>query len=200
MPGEASDRPGGASAPSGHEPLPGEARQVFQDEGHPYEPEPIRVREGPGRFMAQIIFALLGIAVFAALVSVWRDGTTFTDDDMARLALIGALVVILLVELMLLRPIYDALFRRIPAGLPLKPDEDNYIVGCPGCGTVFSVTEDSVRQGEFACHNCGRPGVIKDHNLQSSTIRQEVCATCGNRYFEYREHSECPVCHTYNAY
>lgn len=158
------------------------------------------VRESPARMVWQIILAVVGIAAFVTLVFVWRDGAGRIDDVTALLILTGVLFVILLLEILLLRPIFDALFRRVPASLPLTPEEDNFIVGCPGCGTVFTITQDELDVGNFGCHNCGRAGYIKDYQLNRSAINEEVCRSCGNKYLEYMEFSECPICHTYNEY
>ncbi len=164
------------------------------------EAEHRQVRESPARMTWQIVLALLGVGAFITLVLVWLDGAGRFSDNVALLVLTGVLFTILLVEVLLLRPVYDALFRRVPPGLPLKPEEDNFIVGCPGCGTVFTITQSELDAGSFGCHNCGRAGYIKDYRLNRSNIKDEVCRTCGNKYLEYMDHSECPICHSYNAY
>lgn len=161
---------------------------------------PTATRESFGRATAQGILAILGVFAFIALVLVWRRGTTTRDEVAALTALVMTLVVILMVQILLTRRVYDAVFRRVPAALPMTAGEDNFVVGCPGCGTVFTVTEGDLQAGRMACHNCGRAGFIKDYSLNKAAIRDEVCHTCGNKYLEYKEHSECPVCHTFNAY
>ncbi len=189
---DASERPtaGNRATPDGWQPLAQPGDQVHE----------VVVRESPARMIWQIVLAVLGVGAFVALVLVWLNGTGIVSDNVALLVLVGALTIILLAEVLLLRPVYNALFGGVPASLAVTPDEDNFIVGCPGCGTVFTVTQKELDSGKFGCHNCGRPGFVKDHNLNRSTIRNEVCRTCGNKYLEYAEHSECPVCHTFNEY
>ncbi len=181
------------------------AQESWSDDWEDADPwddvdRPQRSRETFGRATAQGILAIIGVFAFIALFLVWRQGTTTRDEVTSLTILLILLLVILLAEILLTRPIFDALFRRVPPGLEVTPDEDNFIVGCPGCGTVFTVTEDQLEAGSFDCHNCGRTGYVKDFNLNKGHIQQEVCRTCGNKYLEYRDDSECPICHTYNAY
>lgn len=153
-----------------------------------------------GRATAQGIMAIVAIFAFIALALVWSRGTETRSQVTALAALVMVLATILLVEILLTRSIFDGLFRGTPSGLEITPDEDNFIVGCPGCGTVFTLTANAMEAGNFSCQNCGRPGFVKDYSLNTKGIEKEVCRTCGNSYLEYRTDSECPVCHTYNPY
>ncbi len=148
--------------------------------------------------IVQVVLTLVAIATFGAIFLAWRRDA---DSTTALTAFVGILVVILLLMVVFYGPVFNALFgRRVPRSLPMSMDDDNYIVGCPGCGTVFTVTPTEIEVGQFSCHNCGRNGHVRDHDLDSATIREEVCNSCGNLYHEWKEHSECPICHTMNAY
>ncbi len=159
--------------------------------------EPVR-RRSAGPVVIQFLLALVAIAVFVGIYLAWRRDA---DSTTALAAMVGVLVVILLLEILFFGPVYHTLFgRRAPRAVPMNLDDENFIVGCPGCGTVFTVDEDEVAAGSFQCHHCGRAGYVRDHDLNASQIREEVCATCGNLYHEWMEHSECPICHTMNSY
>lgn len=163
------------------------------------EPEAPRVRPTPARLRWQIALAIVGLAVFISLVWVWIESAS-ADLTGWLIMLVVLLAIILVAEILLFAPVSDRLFNRLPRNLPAPEDESSFVVGCPGCGTVFTVTEDELAVGEFACQNCGRQGYVKDEDLSESAIQEETCTTCGNKYFEYLEYSECPICHTYNEY
>lgn len=151
---------------------------------------------------------ILALAAFGLLVFLWLanilsnhpDGWTggAVEGWMGRGSWVGFLIVLLVavvaVEAMLLEPVYARL-RAPRIGAP----GDQLMLGCPGCGTVFSLEATEI-DDVFACRNCGRKGYIRDHNLSRTSIRVEMCRSCGHRYEEYQEYSECPACHTFNEY
>lgn len=180
------------------------------DQSSKAEHEPWRPAAAPAtRLVVQFVLAAVALLLLAWLGYVLGlSPQRLSDHSVAGLlgrgawiaAVLSLLGAILLAEIVLLEPVYARLFRRVPHSLPVAPDTDNYIVGCPGCGTVFTVTEGELEEGGFACHNCGRPGYVKDHKFNRSAMQKETCRKCGNTYVEYLEHSECPVCHTFNQY
>lgn len=114
---------------------------------------------------------------------------------------IGLVLLFLLfaTSIILMDPIYGMLFTTVVDTNLLHP-KDSLTIGCPACGTVFDLKLDEMTEDVFACLNCGREGVIRDHTLKKTAIQEEACTTCGHHYQEFQEFSECPKCHTYNEY
>lgn len=186
-----------ASDPYGEAPADGSWATGPDAPATPEDEAPhVTLRPSPVRITIQAVLAVIGIGIFAYLV-VLLDRSA--DPGALALVLVGLLVVILVAEVLLVESVYRRLVR-VPAPLPEPGEEDNYVLGCPGCGTVFSLTESDMEGGEFECRNCGRQGFIGDRDLNKQEIREERCENCGATYLEYKEHSECPECHTFNAY
>lgn len=160
-----------------------------------------RVRSG-ARLGVQI-----GLFVVAALLLVWL-GNVLADSPFWSGAvdwlskgwwigiLLTLLVVLLVVEILLLRP---AVVQRALDGHPLFDDDPLFMVGCPGCGTTFDRRHheiDEPHEQRFACPNCGRQGHIKSLKQRRASVDDHWCTSCGKHYTVFQDHSECPHCRT----
>lgn len=156
-----------------------------------------------GRLAAQTALVLMALALFGWLINVLLNHPDAGTDAMSRGSWILLLLILLVIVLVAMLLMSDLIMNRVRGvdKVPVKPDEDSVIIGCPACGTVFGISEAQATGAEhFACHNCGREGYVRDHSLNRKRIRTEHCNTCGQDYQEYKEFSECPNCHTFNEY
>ena len=156
-----------------------------------------------GRLTAQVLLAAAALFLFGWLINVLLNHPDAGTGGMARGSWIVLLLILLAIVLVAMLLMSDLVLDRLRGvdKVPVSPDEDHVIIGCPACGTVFGISEtQATGQEHFACHNCGREGYVRDHNLNRKRIRMEHCNTCGTDYQEYKEFSECPNCHTYNEY
>lgn len=156
------------------------------------------------RVGAQAVVLLVIAGIFGWYVHVLvnhPDGGTGSLSQDSWVYLLLTLMVILLVIMLLLR---DPLFTPRPRSEAWDeydaPESERYTVGCPACGTVFYRTQEELADGRFHCNNCGREGRVEHHYLRRSQIRIADCAHCGHTYEQFRQESECPVCHEHNSW
>lgn len=77
-------------------------------------------------------------------------------------------------------------------------DDDVYTVGCPSCGTAFTVTAEMVDRGEIHCVNCGVGGHVGSEDLDRDSVHAVTCQGCSDVYQAHTEASTCPACGVQN--
>ena len=153
----------------------------------------------PGRLVGQNVLAAAAVLVFGWLVHVLANHPDGGTGGLSEGTWVALLLILLVVVLLLMVFLSDAVQDRLHGVHHVHAREGDLVIGCPACGTVFSKDPASL-DGRFRCDNCGREGTVTDHSLQRQQIRNETCTSCGHIYQEFKEHSECPACHTFNAY
>lgn len=176
-------------------------------------------RPSAGFLVAQVVLGALAILVFLWLINILlgeydkESGEYLGDPVLAGLAealsatwwigvCIGALAIIMIAEILLLRPtmreaVMDREAWQPQANAWQEPQaEPQHLIGCPGCGTVFDAeAHGRDTDGTFACPNCGRVGRIrKQEQPVESELREIDCPKCSHHYQAYQDDSECPNC------
>jgi predicted RNA-binding Zn-ribbon protein involved in translation (DUF1610 family) len=175
--------------------------------------------ERPWKLILQVVVAIAAIAAISWLGNVlFDDGSwnpeladRYDQDTWISWTLIG-LAVLLVIEILLLKPSYKTVLRSVglvefeiqarqeEAARETASDADyRYMVGCSGCGTVFDRRGTELGEDAFACPNCGRGGVLRDRELHKAVVTDRSCVKCGNGFQAYHDRAECPVCHALNA-
>lgn len=178
--------------------------------------------ERPWKIVVQVAIAVLALAALAWLWNLlyedgsWAPGLAdrLGRDTWVAAILIG-LAVLLVAEILLLKPSYRKVLRSVVAAVefeiqaepePRRPEGGaatpgeglQYLVGCTGCGTVFERRGAELGDA-FSCPNCSRAGLLRDRSVHKAAVRTQPCKRCGNPFKAYMDSAECPVCHAVNA-